>query len=84
MECKTCANCKYAYLDPSWSLRGLWCTQGVDLAKIDRSVDWGFDYVAFRIECTETEPNGSCEEFVPCKPPVTVDDLFDEGLFDEV
>lgn len=59
----TCEKCKYAYENPSWNLNGLWCTQGVDLGEVDRSVDWGFDYVGFRIECTETEPDCWCEKY---------------------
>ena len=63
MECKCCENCRHSYAEPSWNLHGLWCTQFADLGKIDRSVDWGYDYVAFRAECYEIEPDCWCEGF---------------------
>lgn len=64
---ESCANCKYAYENPSWNLHGLWCTQGVDLSAIDRSIDWGYDYVEFRAQCCETSEDCWCEAYEPCE-----------------
>ena len=64
-NCENCENCVFAYENPSWNLHGLWCTAGTDLDSIERSVDWGFDYVAFQAECSETEPDCWCSRFEP-------------------